>query len=270
MKRSDVDARRPLLAAGALALALTLGACSGNDAGAPDAGASSDPHGSGQATGAPADPGGEAPGTEAATAVQAGIARAAGYNFTLSAVAGEAELEALRSDPGDALDGVVVLPAACREPLEKLNFSPAVLGAEAARTDFAAEGVDVTGSVEVARIGDRGALDAYYGTVDTLVQECSSTTLNIQEEGAGGGVVPATVPLSSSRPETDADVASALFWSRAPGHASLAQQALVLVGERGGHVAMVSFIGPAGVEDANFTAMAEAILEETLDALPGD
>lgn len=208
---------------------------------------------------ASAPPSAAAPTGPAADAVAAGIERAASYNFTLSAVATAADLQALRAAPQDTLQGATVTPAACRNAVRELNWSPAGLGKDAARTDFAADGVDATGSVEVARITDRSAVDGHYATVRQMLGACSDVTLSISGT---------EVPLRSAAPAGKAaDAKSALLWSRAGKGSDLRQQALVLIGERNGYVAMVSFIGTSGLEDAKFASMAEGILAATLKDL---
>ncbi|MFB0834732.1 hypothetical protein ACX8Z9_12620 [Arthrobacter halodurans] len=266
-RRPRARARRPLTVAVAVAAALAIAGCSAPDG--PDAG---DPH-AGVDTGttaAPASP--EAAGTAVQAAVDGGIAQAGRYGFTLTAPASAADLGALRSAPADALEGVVVIPSTCAEPVEALNWSPALLGPDSARTDFAADGVDATGSVEVAAVSDsdRGGLDAHYATVEAMLGDCRRMTLNIQSEGESGGVVPETVQLKSTAPEVADDAAdSALLWTRAAETSGLRQQALVLIKERGGHVAMVSFIGRSLPDEEKFATMAATILDAALSALPG-
>ncbi|WP_417235592.1 hypothetical protein [Arthrobacter sp.] len=193
-------------------------------------------------------------------AVAAGIERAASYNFTLTAVATAADLKALRAAPQDTLEGATVAPQSCRTAVRELNWSPASLGEDSARTDFAADGVDATGSVEVARVTDGTALKAHYATVKQMLGDCSDVTLSISGT---------EVPLRSTAPpaQVTATATSALLWSRAGKGSDLRQQALVLIGERDGYVAMVSFIGTSGLENAKFSSMAGGILDATLDEL---
>ncbi|MDN6178969.1 MAG: hypothetical protein L0J08_10600, partial [Micrococcaceae bacterium] len=201
-----------------------------------------------------------APSGAAAEAVAAGVERAASYNFTLSAVASDAELESLSADPQDTLEGATVKPASCLDAVRQLNWSPAQGGQDPARTDFAAEGVEATGSIEVARVTDRAQLRKHYATVKQMLGDCSEVTLSISGS---------EVPLRSSAPETspEAGAESALLWSRASTGSELEQQALVLIGERAGQVAMVSFIGPRGIDDPKFATMADGILTATLNDL---
>ena len=61
---------------------------------------------------------------------------------------------------------------------------------------------------------------------------------------------------------------SALLWTRGRGDSELRQQALVLVKERGDHVAMVSFIATEGLEAQQFSDMATAVLDAAIAELP--
>lgn len=239
-----------------IVIVIAVTSCS---SGAGDEAAPSNPHeGSGSAP-ASASASASVPTGPAADAVAAGIERAASYNFTLTSTASAQDLEALRAAPQDTLQGASVAPSACRNAVEQLNWSPAGLGQEAARTDFAADGVEATGSVEVARVGDRSALDGHYATVRQMLDACSDVTLSISGT---------EVPLRSTTPAGKAaDAKSALLWSRAGKGSDLQQQALVLIGERNGYVAMVSFIGTSGLDDAKFSSMADGILTATLKGL---
>ncbi|WP_417219853.1 hypothetical protein [Arthrobacter sp.] len=235
-----------------IAIIIAVTSCSSGAGEAP----ASDPHGG--SSSAPASV--SAPAGPAADAVAAGIERAASYNFTLTAVATAADLKALRAAPQDTLEGATVAPQSCRTAVRELNWSPASLGEDSARTDFAADGVDATGSVEVARVTDGTALKAHYATVKQMLGDCSDVTLSISGT---------EVPLRSTAPpaQVTATATSALLWSRAGKGSDLRQQALVLIGERDGYVAMVSFIGTSGLENAKFSSMAGGILDATLDEL---
>ncbi|HXD28228.1 MAG TPA: hypothetical protein VN621_05665 [Arthrobacter sp.] len=251
-----------------IAIVIAVTSCSSADDG--QQAASSNPHGaSGSASpgsAAAQDPAAQDPSAQSpaptgpsAEAVAAGIQRATSYNFTLAAVATAQDLEALRAAPQDTLEGATVDPAGCRTAVQQLNWSPAQLGQDAARTDFAAQGVEATGSIEVARITDRAALEDHYATVEQMLGDCADVTLSISGSD---------VPLRSTAPKVQSkDVDSALLWSRASQGSDLQQQALVLIGERNGHVAMVSFIATSGLDDGKFAQMAEGILTATLDDL---
>ena len=275
-------ARILALVAIAVAAVLALAGCAGGGApGAPaepgaggsgpaESGAAADPH-AGVETQEPAEADADEGPADAASAraVAAGIERAASYGFDLSQPAGEEQLEALRSAPADALEGVVVIPSTCETVLRDLNWSPVLLGADSARTDFATEKVSATGSVEVAAIGDRAELDAHYATVGKMLGECNGMTLNMQTDGANGGVVTETVPLASTVPDVaDGTADSALLWTRGRADSDLRQQALVLMRESKGHVAMVSFIAVEGLEAQEFADMASAVLEAAVAELP--
>ncbi len=254
-KTALVMARWLALAVLIVAIIIAVTSCS-SDAGE-QADPSADPHGG---SGSPAAPSQSAPSGPAAEAVAAGMERAASYNFTLSAVASDADLESLAAAPQDTLEGATVQPAACLDAVRQLNWSPAQGGEDPARTDFAADGVEATGSIEVARVTDRAQLREHYATVEQMLGDCSDVTLSISGSD---------VPLRSSTPETgsEAGAESALLWSRASKGSDLQQQALVLIGERAGQVAMVSFIGTSGIDDPKFATMADGILTATLDEL---
>lgn len=253
-KTALVAARWLALVVLVIVIVIAVTSCS---SGSGDEAAPSNPHeGSGSA---PASASASVPTGPAADAVAAGIERAASYNFTLTSTASASDLEALRAAPQDTLQGASVAPSACRNAVEQLNWSPAGLDKEAARTDFAADGVEATGSVEVARVSDRSALDEHYATVRQMLDACSDVTLSISGT---------EVPLRSTTPAGKAaDAKSALLWSRAGKGSDLQQQALVLIGERNGYVAMVSFIGASGLDDAKFSSMADGILTATLKGL---
>ena len=254
-KTALVVARWLALAVLIVAIIIAVTSCS-SDAGE-QADPSGGPHGGSGSSAAPSQP---APSGPAAEAVAAGIERAASYNFTLSAVASDADLESLAAAPQDTLERATVHPAACLDAVKELNWSPAQGGQDPARTDFAAEGVEATGSIEVARVADRGQLRKHYATVEQMLGNCSDVTLQISDT---------EVPLRSSTPKIGAKSAaeSALLWSRASKGSDLEQQALVLIGERAGQMAMVSFIGTSGIDDPKFATMAEGILSATLDEL---
>ncbi|WP_309080916.1 hypothetical protein [Zhihengliuella sp.] len=263
--------RRGALAVGAVVVLLALTGC-GNDDGAvpPDDAQHSGVTGSAAPGGSPAS--GEAaesprPATVENIAASAGVLQAAQLGLDRSAVASGEDLARLRDGLPDAMDGVVVAPSSCQQPLRQLNWSPVMLGEESARTDFAAEGAPMTGTVEVARIVDRGALDAYYGTVRTLLEDCPQVMLNVQKPTGEDTTTPASGPLSFAAPDVERDVDSAVFWSRFPHDADLKQQSVVLVEEAGDYVAMVSFAGPAGVEDERTTRVAEAVMDATIREL---
>lgn len=199
--------------------------------------------------------------------VAAGVLQASGLGFDLSSDATAEQLTQLRDDPADPMAGVVVAPSSCEAPLAQMNWSPTLVADsadEAALTQFRAGDVAAIGTIEVARIDDREQLDAHYATVRTLLDECSSVTLNLQKPGADGGVVPTSGPLKHSEPETGYPTDSAVFWSLLPNLEDQKQQSLVLIREAGDYVAMVSFSGPENISDPEFTQMAESILEVTV------
>ncbi|MBG6084246.1 hypothetical protein [Zhihengliuella flava] len=251
-------------AAVALLAASACGGPSGSDV--PDdavhSAATASPGGSGEASAES-----EAEVTIPRVAVTAGVLQASGLGFDLSSDARSEDLTALREDPADALEDVVVAPSACQDPLTQLNWSPTLLAGsveDAALSQFTAEGVSAIGTVEVAKNDDPGQLQSHYEVVQRLLTECSSVTLNVTKPGEDGAVTPANGPLTFRTVETGYDVDSALFWSRFPNDEDLKQQSLVLIREAGDYVAMVSFIGPENIQDTEFRQMAESVLEVTV------
>ena len=201
-------------------------------------------------------------------AVAAGIVQAYTLGFTQSAKASAADLAALREPATDTLEGVVVIPSTCQNVLEGLNWSPAQLGEEAARTDFTPETGGITGSIEVAKVPERASLDAHYGLVQELLGSCSNLKMNIQAENPDGSTTSETVPLKSAAPAVaDGAADSALLWTRGTQGSTWQQQSLVLIKEKGDHVAMVSFIGASGVDAAEIATIATGVLNATLAAL---
>ncbi|GER22350.1 hypothetical protein NCCP1664_08470 [Zafaria cholistanensis] len=264
-------------AARAAAAALTLGAglLLAGCAGGAEPVATADPHDwrTGQApassSAAPAPASGS---VEDATpeeyAVAAGIVEAYTLGFTQSAKASAADLAALREPATDTLEGVVVIPSTCQNVLEGLNWSPAQLGEDAARTDFTPEKGNITGSIEVAKVPERSRLEAHYALVEELLGSCSNLRMNIQTENADGSTTSETVPLKSEAPAVAQGTAdSALLWTRGTQGSRWQQQSLVLIKEKGGHVAMVSFIAASGVDAAEVATIATGVLNATLAAL---
>jgi hypothetical protein len=241
--------------------------------------APADPH-AGVSTGAP-EPSSTAPSAAAATAggsvedataeeyaVAAGIVEAYTLGFTQSAKASAADLAALREPATDTMEGVVVIPSTCQNVLEGLNWSPAQLGEDTARTDFTPESGSITGSIEVAKVPERSSLDAHYGVVKELLGSCSNLQMNIQTENPDGSTTSETVPLKSAALAVAGGTAdSALLWTRGTAAGTWQQQSLVLIKEKGDHVAMVSFIAASGVDAAEISTIATGVLNATLAAL---
>lgn len=189
-------------------------------------------------------------------AVASGISMAARLGFDKARMIQGEELQALKEAPTDSLNGAVVIPSQCSEVIESLNWSPVQMGAEGARTDFINDKIAATGSVEVAKITDKPALEAHYATVLRMLTECKEISLHVETD---------TVPFTAQKPAVKDDQAdSSLLWTRAnPGHA-MRQQALVLVKTKGDYVAMVSFIALDGLQAPEFTQMAAEILNAAL------
>lgn len=247
----------------ALALTASLGLLLAGCAGTQDAGQLPEGHAPLPSSAAPSAPAG-APASAAADAelstvqlaVASGISMAARLGFDQARVIKGDELESLKDAPKDSLNGVVVIPSQCSEVIESLNWSPVQMGAEGARTDFLTEKIAATGSVEVAKITDKPALEAHYGTVLRMLTDCKQISLHQESE---------TVPFATVKPAVaEGQAESAILWTRAkPGH-SMRQQALVLVKTEGDYVGMVSFIATDGLDAPEFAQMAGEILNAAL------
>lgn len=188
--------------------------------------------------------------------VASGISMAARLGFDKARVISGTELEDLKKAPEDSLGAVAVLPTQCAEVIESLNWSPLQMGGEGARTDFLTEKIAATGSVEVARITDKPALEAHYATVLAMLTDCRKVTMHQETE---------TVPFETSKPVLkNGEADSAIGWTRGRPGQGMRQQALVLIKAQGDHVAMVSFIAADGLEAPEFTQMAAQVLNAAL------
>ena len=154
------------------------------------------------------------------------------------------------------LKDLVVLPSQCSAPIEDLNWSPVQLGTEAARTDFTNENQSITGSVEVAKLGDQAAkVAAHNKNVATILDECKTVKLN-------GLDYRETLKFSDPGvPEAD----SALYYSR---DGQYAQDSLVLIKSTEQYAVMVSFMSATSLQDATFNKVATSIMDTVLAQLP--
>ena len=198
---------------------------------------------------------GEAP-SAVELAAQVGAVFAAELGFDRSQrITGE-QLAELAKAPMDTLADVVVLPAQCEAPLEALNWSPAQLGTEVARTDFTNAAGNVAGSIEVAELGESEALEEHFRTVLQMRTECSSIKLNRPEF---------TETLKFTNPGVQ-EVESQLAYTRR-GNPDTAQDTLVLIQSKGDHVAMVSFISATSLADETINLVGKQILDSVLAQL---
>ncbi|GAA4369357.1 hypothetical protein [Paeniglutamicibacter cryotolerans] len=258
----SVNHRRTIQLVGTvLALSLALAGCSS----APEHGGPSLPEGHApiatDGSVAPAEPSDPEKDVVSASrlAVASGISMAYALGFDKAREITGADLESLRQPPADTLKGVTVDPGTCAEVIEGLNWSPVQQGGEGARSDFINEKISVTGSVEVARIQDRAQLDAHLATARRLLGECHRLTL---DDGSGA------IPFSTVAPVVkDGGADSAILWTRAGEGHPMRQQALVLIKERGDHVAMVSFIAASNLQKPEFAKIAGQVLEAALSQL---
>ncbi|MFL4476493.1 hypothetical protein ACIPVK_21055 [Paeniglutamicibacter sp. MACA_103] len=240
-----------------LALTVSLGLALAGCAGAPDAAELPAGHAP-----LPTDAAAASPSAEAAElnvselAVASGISMAARLGFDKARVISGTELTELKKAPEETLGGVAVLPTRCADVIESLNWSPLQMGGEGARTDFLTEKIAATGSVEVAEITDKSALEAHYATVLAMLTDCKKVTLHQDID---------TVPFATSKPDLKAGEAdSAIAWTRGTPGQGMRQQALVLIKTKGDHVAMVSFIAEDGLEAPEFSQLAAQVLNAAL------
>lgn len=248
-------------------------------AGHPDVGSgTSQPSAPAEGEGTSSGEGGEAAeGAEAdrpdQRAAAAAAERAASFGFTEQAVATEEQVSGLREDVRlrqSNTTGTRVDPAECKSALTAVDWSPLLApGSAASRIDVGSATFRGTGTVEVAALEDIGVMDQHVQNVDRLVQDCGELSFTVDGTFSGEGGV-STFELDSSVPEAETSqaVESALLWTRSPvsgdGAPATAQ---VLVGRQGEHAVMVSFIGSSQVADAEFTAMAQAMLDAALAEL---
>ncbi|MGY5319134.1 hypothetical protein ACXA45_07820 [Neomicrococcus lactis] len=260
--------RRLRTGAVVLALSLSLAAC-GNSGSDSQNDAANSAHAAASASKSAASASNDAVvNSRAGVAVSTGISQAASFGFNTARGATAEELAELRKPPTDAMKGVNVIPDTCKQSVEDLNWSPAQSSDEAARTDFAQNSTIVTGSVEVAKLQDEKSFAAYQAAVENLQITCRSISLSIVSEKSAD-----TYPFTAVKPATKADssadgkVDSAILWTRGRMDQDIRQQSLVLVGQKDGYVAMVSFVGLDKITDKQFTEMAQAILKATLAGL---
>ncbi|GAA1868336.1 hypothetical protein GCM10009715_14310 [Paeniglutamicibacter psychrophenolicus] len=251
-----VAARTKTGALRTLALTLALGLALAGCAGAPQAVELPEGHAP-LPTDASATPSGEAAELNVSElSVASGISMAARLGFDKARVISGTELTDLKKAPEDTLGGVAVLPTQCADVIESLNWSPVQMGAEGARTDFLTEKIPATGSVEVAKITDKSALEAHYATVLAMLTECKKVTLHQETE---------TVPFTTEKPVLKAgDADSAILWTRGTKGQGMRQQALVLIKAKGDYVGMVSFIAADGLKAPEFSQMAAQVLNAAL------
>jgi len=193
----------------------------------------------------------------AQVATTAGAVIATELGFPSSAKIQGKDLEALATPPTDTLKGIVVLPAQCSVPINDLNWSPVQMGTEAARTDFTNENQSITGSVEVAKLGQGGAatVATHSKNVRTILEQCKSAKLNGMDY---------TETLKFSDPKVDS-VDSALYYSR---DGQYAQNSLVLIKKTKQYAVMVSFVAAGSLADEKFNKVATSVMDAAVAQLP--
>lgn len=194
--------------------------------------------------------------TKAQVVASTGAVMAATLGFPNSRQITAEELKGLAVAPTDTLKGVVVLPAQCSEPVEELNWSPAQLGTEVARTDFTNEAQNIAGSIEVAEVKNREKLEDHYRTVLEIRTECKSVKLNGPEY---------TETLKFSSPGIS-EVESQLYYTRT-GDSANARESLVLLQSKGDYVVMVSFMSTASLAEQEFNDVAKTIMDTAIAQL---
>lgn len=194
--------------------------------------------------------------TRAELIASTGAVMAATLGFPNSRRISADELKELSNPPTDTLKDLVVLPAQCSRPVEDLNWSPAQMRTESARTDFTNEAQNIAGSIEVAKIKDRTKLEDHYRTVLQMRTECKNVKLNGAEF---------TETLNFTNPGIS-DVESQLYYTRT-GDSANARDSLVLMQSKGDYVVMVSFIAPVSLAESEFKDVAKTILDTAVSQL---
>lgn len=194
--------------------------------------------------------------TKAQVVAATGAVMAAQLGFPSSRVITDAELKELAVPPTDTLKDVVVLPAQCSAPVDALNWSPAQLGTEVARTDFTNQAQNIAGSIEVAQVSDRTKLEEHYKTVLQIRTECKTVKLNGLEY---------MQTLKFSSPGISG-VQSQLYYSRT-GDAANKRDSLVLLADKGDYVVMVSFMSADPLSTDEFNQVAKTILDTAVAQL---
>ncbi|WP_404286607.1 hypothetical protein [Glutamicibacter arilaitensis] len=194
--------------------------------------------------------------TRAQVVASTGAVMAATLGFPNSRQITDEELKGLAVAPTDTLKDVVVLPAQCSKPVEELNWSPAQLGTEVARTDFTNEAQNIAGSIEVAKVNNREKLEDHYRTVLEIRTECKSVKLNGPEY---------TETLKFSSPGIS-EMESQLYYTRT-GDSANARESLVLLQSKGDYVVMVSFMATTSLAEQEFNDVAKTIMDTAISQL---
>ncbi|WFP16077.1 hypothetical protein [Citricoccus muralis] len=218
-------------------------------------------------------------------ASSAAAAHAAELGFTEQRAASQAEIDTFRQQAQSRAvnqSGTRITPAECTAPLAALDWSPLLTTSEyASRVDFSSETFDGTGTVEVAAVAEDvgGGAEAadqvqnYIDIVGELTTDCAELTMRISDTTVPEGYEESASYRFTAESVEDEE-GTGLIWQRIPettGSGSGAgdeRTALVLVREEGGYVAMVSFVGPEQVRDAEFQQIADQVLTSALSMIP--
>lgn len=216
-------------------------------------------------------------------AAEAGMERASTFGFGSAGFYTEAAVEEFREQmEGSLAEGeadVEVEPASCAEPLAAVDWAPLLLGTDAARVDFGSETFTGTGSIEIAHVGGSDGAGERAGDgaarvaehmdhVRSLVESCPEVQLT--QLDADYALEFSEVELETLRPaegDEDGTVGYARTRSLAGSEEDGMIAAQILFTRAGDDVVMVSFIGEPAAAEEEFTAMAEAITDSTLEAL---
>lgn len=262
--------RRPsALPAVGLALALLLGACGQGGQVSQDGQDAAETSGDGEQTSP------RAGSDRLQEAAEAGMERAASFGFDTAGFYTEDAVEEFReqmaeSPPIGEADPDV-RPASCAEPLVAVDWAPLLLDTDVVRVDFGSETFTGTGSIEIASVGaseDSSRVREHMEHVSTLVESCEEVSVTQMETSYELEFEPvATQGLT----EVDDQGEGTVGYIRTRALSGEQQDGMIvaqiLFTREDEDLVMVSFIGEPAAGSQEFTEIAEAITEETLESL---
>lgn len=204
-----------------------------------------------------------------ASAAEAGLERAGSFGFGSAGFATENQLETTREEAGEVLPGTSeddISPAECAEPIASVDFQPIMLEDDAVRADFVSDTFTGTGSLEIAHVPDEDAqqqVDEHMQNVAELIESCRDVEITLEEVDYHYEIGP--VELGTLSEEETAAYTRTQRLGEDGADGTIAAQ--MLFTQAGDDVVMVSFIGEEAANSEEFTQIAEAITEETVDAL---
>ena len=204
------------------------------------------------------------------SATQAAAARAAQFGFTRQQAVSPEEVAAAREDrrvrQADA-GRTTVQPASCKAPLAGLDFSPILLEQEeVSRVDVGADTFAGTGTVEAATLDGpaRQEVERHLQTVNTLLADCGSMTMTVQE---GGTSTDYRLTVAQAQLSEGSPAQSGIVWQRTRASDSAPETtAQVLTAVTPDAVVMVSFTGQEPAGEKQFALMAEEMLAAAVRA----